>query len=450
MSNIDKNTRRCDWRVSLAVGLTGVVIGAVIGAGTGMWWMMGVLGGVFGGLGPAVAAARRARAMTSRSHITPGDNSKLPVGSGPVTNTERITSLDMIRGLAVLGILPMNALVFGLDRAAYFNVSADGIGQPFDWVLGVLTMIFIDQKMMALFSLLFGVGVVIFADRAEAKQRRVVWLSLWRFTLLFGVGMVHAALWFGDVLALYAMCAPIVLLIRRVPVRFLLVIGVIFSLLGTALAPFIQSTVEVNLDELGYFWFAGEEELGPTVEAWFVVNAAGRALGLMLIGVALYQLGIVQGERDDSYYRRLLRWGFGVGVPITMVGSVVHAITDWSAENAITGTIPTGLGTIPMAVGYMAIIILWNRSGSRHLERIRNTGRMALTNYLAQTVLGLVTLGWLLGDVSLTRTMIAAWILVVWAVQILWSTWWLARFQYGPFEWIWRCGTYRSWRPIRK
>lgn len=147
-----------------------------------------------------------------------------PAG-GSVSRAERITSLDTIRGIAILGILPMNALAFGLDRAAYFNVSADGIGQPFDWVVGVMTMVSIDQKMMALFSMLFGVGVVIFADRAAAKGRRVGWLSLWRFALLFAIGVVHGALWFGDILALYAMCAPFVLLMRRLPARLLASVG---------------------------------------------------------------------------------------------------------------------------------------------------------------------------------------------------------------------------------
>ncbi|MGB3186615.1 MAG: hypothetical protein WBB15_12200, partial [Ornithinimicrobium sp.] len=139
--------------------------------------------------------------------------------SGPTQIADRITSLDLIRGVAILGILPMNALVFGLADTAYFNVSADGVEQPLDWIIGVLTMVFVDQKMMALFSLLFGVGVVIFAERAAAKNRRVVWLSLWRFALLFAVGVAHTALWFGDILALYAMCAPIVLLVRKLPAR---------------------------------------------------------------------------------------------------------------------------------------------------------------------------------------------------------------------------------------
>ena len=76
--------------------------------------------------------------------------------------------------------------------------------------------------------------------------------------------------------------------------------------------------------------------------------------------------------------------------------------------------------------------------------------RMALSNYLAQTILGLTTLGWLLQHVDLSRTLIAVWILGVWALQLWWSTWWLQRFRYGPFEWVWRCSTYRSWQPLRR
>ncbi len=365
-------------------------------------------------------------------------------------STDRITSLDTIRGVAILGILPMNALTFGLDPAAYFNVSADGIGQPFDWVVGVLTMVLIDQKMMALFSLLFGVGVVIFAERATAKGRRVVSLSLWRFALLLAVGLIHAAVWFGDILVLYSLCAPFVLLLRRLPAPLLLTMGVMLAMIGTVSAPFFQSAVGGDPAALGSLWFAGGEVKGPTAETWFVLNAAGRALGFMLIGVGLSRLGIVEGERDDAYYRRLARWGLGLGVAVTAVGPVWHIATDWSAAHAITGTIPTGVGTIPMALGYMSVIILWNRSGSRHLERFRNAGRMALTNYLTQTVIGLVTLGWLFSDVALTRTMIAVWILGVWALQLWWSTWWLERFRYGPLEWAWRCATYRSLMPLRR
>ena len=370
--------------------------------------------------------------------------------TGPITATERITSLDTIRGIAILGILPMNALIFGLDNAAYNNLSADGLDTFLDWVIGVLTLLFIDQKMMALFSLLFGVGVVIFAERAAAKGRRVVALSLWRFTLLLAVGVVHAQFWVGDILVVYAVSAPIVLLLRRLPTGVLATVGVVLALAGSLAAPFVQATVGADGAELGEYWFAGGAAMSPVVETWFGLDAVGRALGLMLIGVVLYRLGIVQGDRDDAYYRRLAGWGLAVGTAITVVGIVIRSLSGWSPDVAIVGHIPTGVGTIPMALGYLALIILANRSGNRHLERVRNAGRMALTNYLAQTFLGLTMLGWLLADTDLTRTMIAVWILGVWALQLWWSTAWLQRYRYGPFEWAWRSATYRSRQPLRR
>lgn len=370
--------------------------------------------------------------------------------TGPTASAERLVALDLIRGVAVLGILTMNALSFGLDQAGYFNVSADGTSQPVDWVIGVITMVFFDQKMMALFSLLFGVGVVIFADRAGAKGRDAVGLSLWRFALLAIAGLVHLSFWDGDVLFLYALCAPIVLALRRLPARVLGSVGVALALVGAVVAPFFQAAAGSRPDDLESFWFVGYDGFSATAEGWFVVNAATRALGLMLLGIALYRAGIVQGRRSDAFYRRLALWGLGIGTAITSIGMVWRVASDWSADHAISGTMPTGLGTIPMAIGYLALILLWSRSGSRHVVRVSKVGQMALTNYLTQTIVGLVTLRWLLGDVDLTRTMIAVWVLGVWALQLWWSPLWLDRSRYGLFEWAWRCATYRARQPLKR
>lgn len=226
--------------------------------------------------------------------------------------------------------------------------------------------------------------------------------------------------------------------------------GVVLALAGSLAAPFVQATVGADGAELGEYWFAGGAAMSPAVETWFGLDAVGRALGLMLLGVVLYRLGIVQGDRDDAYYRRLAGWGLAVGTAITVVGIVIRSMSDWSPDVALVGHIPTGVGTIPMALGYLALIVLFDRSGNRHLERFRNTSRMALTNYLAQTTLGLSMLGWLLADVDLTRTMITVWILGVWALQLWWSSAWLQRYRYGPFEWAWRSATYRSRPPLRR
>lgn len=382
---------------------------------------------------------------------SPGANNETSVGvGGPISQNERIASLDVIRGVAILGILVMNALSFGLDRAAYVNVSAGGVSQPLDWVIGITTMVFVDQKMMALFSLLFGVGVVIFAERAALKGRRPIWLSIWRFALLAVVGLLHTVFWEGDVLFLYALCAPVVLLVRRLPALLLGWVGVALALVGAVIAPFFQSASGGTTDGLEGFWFAGYDTSSAVAEGWFIINGASRALGLMLLGVALYRTGIVQGHRDDSFYRRLALWGLGTGTAITSFGMVWRIGSDWSADHAISGTIPTGIGTIPMALGYMALVIVWSRSGSSRVPLFARAGQMALTNYLAQTILGLITLRWLLGDVELTRTMIVVWIVGVWVLQLWWSTQWLAHFRYGLFEWVWRCATYRKRQPLRR
>jgi uncharacterized protein len=195
------------------------------------------------------------------------------------------------------------------------------------------------------------------------------------------------------------------------------------------------STIGADGAGLDEFWFAGGEPLSGAVTTWFYANAFGRALGLMLIGVALFRVGVVQGERTDDYYRRLAWWGVGAGTAITAIGMAVQIAGDWSPDVAVVGRMPTGLGTIPMALGYTALIILWNRRTGPHRERVRNVGRMALSNYLDQSILGVAMLTWWLSDtVELTRTMIAVWIIGVWAFQLWWSTWWLTRLRYGPFD----------------
>ena len=133
----------------------------------------------------------------------------------PISRGERITNLDTVRGIATLGILVMNAVSFGLAQPAYFNLDHSGSDHALDWIVGVLGEVFVDQKTMALFSMLCGAGIVVFADRAAAKGRRANWLSLWRNLLLLGIGLVHGWFWSGDILALYAVCAPVLLLLRK-------------------------------------------------------------------------------------------------------------------------------------------------------------------------------------------------------------------------------------------
>jgi len=371
--------------------------------------------------------------------------------AAPVQRAERITNLDAVRGIAVLGILVMNAVSYGLPEAAYFNLDAAGSGSLLDWAIGVGGEIFVDQKMMALFSLLFGAGVVIFADRADAKGNSSRWLSLWRNVLLFGIGVLHAIVWEGDILTVYALCSPIVLVLRNRNPRALMTVGVGAVLFSALLAVLIQPSIPADGVGLGTYWFVDGGPIGDAAGLFLISDFFLRAFGMMLIGVALYRFGIVQGTKPADYYRRMARIGFGVGFPLAVAGVVLQFAADFSPRVAVIGEVPNTIATIPLAFGYLALIALWNqRPDTIWHDRVRSVGKMALTNYLTQTIIGIVVLRVILDRGDLNRTGIAVFILFVWAAQILWSRLWLRHFQFGPFEWAWRVATYRRFQPIRR
>ena len=144
--------------------------------------------------------------------------------------------------------------------------------------------------------------------------------------------------------------------------------------------------------------------------------------------------------------------GLAVGLPLAAAGVIITAVDDYSREIAFIGQIPNTLGTIPSSLGYMSLIILWNnRADNRLKQRLRAVGRMALTNYLAQTVLGVLVLTTLLGDVDfVNRSAVLVFVFAMWALQVWWSQAWLSRFLFGPAEWLWRVATYRSGQPLRR
>lgn len=346
----------------------------------------------------------------------------------------------------------MNAVSFGLDDAAYSNLEQGGNSTLLDTAIGVLGRIFVDQKMMALFSLLFGVGIVIFADRAEAKGRRPVLLSLWRNLLLLVIGIVHTLFWDGDILTVYAVCAPVVLLLRKLPAAAL--IGAGTALANAGAVGFLLANGGTRDADLGEAWFAaGGDAAGDVsggLELLLLLDGFGRAFGLMLIGVGLFRFRVVQGERDDGVYRRLVIGGLTIGLPLSVAGLLVHTSTDWAGSSALLGYAITTFGTVPLAVGYLSMIILWARRDHPLHDRLRAVGQMALTNYLTQTALGLLVLTLAFDGAGLDRTTILAVVLLVWAAQLAWSRWWLERFRFGPIEWLWRSATYRSLQALRR
>ena len=372
--------------------------------------------------------------------------------SGPVREGARITSLDLIRGVAVLGILLMNAVHFKLGSAPYLNLSAGGSETWLDWAVGILGEVFVDQKFMGLFSLLFGAGMILFIDRASGRGRRAVLLNLWRNGLLLLIGVLHMLVWEGDVLMAYALSSVFLIALRKLPNRALISVGVAVFALSAACALLAQNMADTTDASLSGIWTPGELADQEPIEGIVLLGYFLRALGLILVGAGLYRTGFMNSGLPASIYRLTAVVGLGVGLPLAIAGVIITAANDYSREIAFIGQIPNTLGTIPASLGYMSLIILWNnRTDNRLKQRLRAVGRMALTNYLAQTALGVLVLTTLLGDADfVNRSAILVFVFAVWALQMWWSQAWLSRFQFGPMEWLWRVGTYRSGQPLRR
>lgn len=377
--------------------------------------------------------------------------------AAPVAESTRITSLDLIRGLAVLGILLMNVVHFKFGRVPYLNLSAGGSESWLDWVVGIGGEILVDQKFMGLFSLLFGAGILLFIERAEARGGRPVLLNLRRNALLLGIGILHSLLWEGDVLIVYAVSALCLIALRKLPGPWLIVVGTGVFLLSVPVLLVMQAVTNATDVALSGVWtpslgdeadFAGINGavLGLSLLGYFL-----RGLGLILMGAGLYRLGFMQGEWSARTYRLTAGLGIGVGLPLATIGVLITALGDYSRDVAFIGQVPNTLGTIPASLGYMSLIVLWNRGLDSALkQRFRAVGRMALTNYLSQTVLGVLVLTVILDAAPVNRAGILLFVLAVWSLQLWWSQAWMNRFRFGPVEWLWRVATYRRGQALRR
>ena len=372
--------------------------------------------------------------------------------SGPLRETGRITSLDLIRGVAVLGILLMNAVSFRFGHGPYFNLNAGGSESWLDWTVGIFGEVFVDQKFMGVFSLLFGAGMVLFIDRASRRGRRAALLNLWRNGLLLLIGVLHFLVWDGDVLIAYALSSVFLIALRKLPNWALISLGVAVFNLSVATAFLTQRLADTTDASLSGLWMPGEVSDQEVLGLVLVLGFFLRALGLILVGAGLYRTGFMDGDLPPQTYQLAAVVGLAVGLPLAATGVIITALNDYSREIAFIGQIPNIVGTIPSSLGYMSLIILWNSLPDNWLKkRLRAVGRMALTNYLTQTALGVLVLTTLLGNADfVSRSVILVFVFAVWALQLWWSQAWLDRFLFGPAEWLWRVATYRSRQPLRR
>jgi len=247
----------------------------------------------------------------------------------PVTSGERIASLDVLRGFALLGVLVMNMQLFSMIEASLMNPAAFGDFTGINRIVWITTYLFGDLKFMANFSMLFGAGILLMTQRAEARTGKSAGLHYQRMFWLMMIGMVHAyVFWYGDILVSYAVTGMAVYLLRRLPARWLLGLGAVALVPPSLLFLFCQLTLPwwspESLSEILAEWQPNSEQVASELAAyrggWWAQTAyrapsslmaqvflipfwAGwRAGGMMLIGMALLKSGVLTAERSKRFY----------------------------------------------------------------------------------------------------------------------------------------------------
>ncbi len=424
--------------------------------------------------------------------------------AGPISARQRIVPIDTLRGFALLGILVMNITGTAFPFAAYFNPLAYGGSTGANLGAWVFSHLFFDLKMMGIFSMLFGAGVVLMTQRAEAAGRPFGGIYYRRIFWLLVIGLLHAYLvWFGDILVTYAICGIFLFLFRRRSVRALIISGCIFLLIGALLSAgggFAQGQLRNVANEIEAKVAAGQEmtprrqalldqwqdlrsgfdptpaEIEQTLQSMRgsftqVVKANAketvmmhtqavpfdlfwRAMALMLFGMAMMKAGVFSAERSAGFYRNWMRVGFGIGLPVIAFGAwrMQQHNFDFIMRFMVDGQF-NYFASVLVSMAYVGLIMRLCQAdllaGLR--RRLAAVGRMALSNYLLQSLIMVILFfGYgfgLFGHIGRAKLW---WIVLgIWMFQLYFSPWWLARFRFGPAEWLWRSLTYLKIQPLR-
>lgn len=406
-------------------------------------------------------------------------------------STPRTASLDVVRGVAVLGILAANIIAFGQPMAAYTWPGGflTDPGPFADWLWGA-QLVLVDGKFRGVFTLLFGAGMVLFHRRAVAKgagrgllARRLGWLGLF--------GFLHwLLLWRGDILLSYAVAGLAVLHFVGWDWIRQLTLGLIGYAIGSIgdyansvpiaataqgsfpagskmarvqdalheaqLADIADGRLEAALTTNGGYGDLVRHSLDEHLAALpgETLYALFEAAPLMLIGMALLNMGLFEGAIPAARQRL---WGWGLWLTGTLAAvpiaswAIGRGIPYWDSFAAFNGWL--ALPQLTAALGLTLLLALWGQRARGSLaRRFAAAGQCAFTNYIGTSALALVVFaGWGLGLFGkLGRLELYGVMLVFWAIMLAWPAWWLAHFRHGPLEWLWRCLTYRRRMPLRR
>ncbi len=385
-----------------------------------------------------------------------------------------------------MGILVANMPGFALPDAAYFSPMAWGGHGPAEVAAWAANFILVEGKMRGLFSFLFGASMLLVVERSRAAGRNAGAAHGWRMAALFAIGVAHLYLvWWGDILAHYALVGVIAFAFTRAGTRALIVWGLLFLGVSMVVAvggymALLESASRSTPQQVAAwtsfansFGIPPAERMGQEIASYrggwldnvrwrwehavtpidFLPITGAQTLSAMLFGMAAFRSGFLTGDWEPKRYAR---WAM-VCLGIALAAYAILAIrTYWLGFDQRAVFFASIVASEPFRMlgtaGYAALLIWLIRPESRLGERLAAVGRAAFTNYLGTSiVVTSIFYGWGLGlHGALGRAEIYLVPPVVWALMLLWSKPWLDRFNYGPFEWAWRSLARWQLQPMRR
>jgi uncharacterized protein len=424
----------------------------------------------------------------------------------PVAAGARVESLDILRGIAVLGILVMNITGFALLPQAYNNPMVEGGADGFNLLVYKVILVLFDGTMRGMFSLLFGAGIVLLTERMERAGagimapeihfRRMLWMML--------AGIIHWALllWYGEILFAYSLCGLVLFALRKLPTRTHIVAALALFAAAAAIQtsnyrsavslkaeasaaqalksggakleaeqekaieewkeltghvqPTPETVAEIRATRGGSWWNAVVNQFPSSYQFqwteapfWLLFDA----IPMMLLGMGLLNLGVLGGKAPVRTYALMMLGGYGVGIPLGIYELRILLESGFDPIGFAEADRTYQLSRLAMVIGHLGLALLFIRSAMLgFLQRsLAAVGQMALSNYLAQTLI-CVTLFYGLGFGlfgAFERHQLYAIVAAIWLAELIWSPIWLRHFRFGPFECIWRSLTYWQRQPLR-
>ncbi|PSK99820.1 DUF418 domain-containing protein [Cecembia rubra] len=430
----------------------------------------------------------------------------------PAVLTERIDIIDIIRGIALLGILILNIPYFSMEEYFTEPWSQDTANTNF-WVHAV-NIIFFEGKMRALFSMVFGAGIVLFTTNKEKAGKSATWLFYKRmiWLTLFGLAHAHLILWMGDILYFYGLIGMLAFLFRKMKPKYLAMGVPIVAIIGFVASTlfmqnirgeYLEAKTAMEKQEAGEA--LGEKEL-EAIAAWeetrkemipnkdevventalmkgsysdvaghvrpkafdgqtkYLIFSIWDMLALMLLGIALYKWGFLTMKWTTDQYIKTIWIGYGIGLPLVIFSFVYNTIhfpnveagLKYIEEHSIMWVnLIYDFQRILIMMAHVALVIVLYQKGylTRLMNGLRAVGQLAFTNYVMHSVIcTLVFFGYGLNQYAEWEYYQLYYLVIgIWIFQLVISPIWLKYFLFGPLEWLWRCLTYGRVQPfVRK